>query len=44
MKYKGENSGWQVFAISGLNCGLNCPGRNRFLPHFYQKIRSAAIS
>jgi len=26
--------GWKVSTISGLNCGLNCPGRNRFLSDF----------
>jgi len=28
------NQGWQVSANSGLNRGLNRPGRNRFLPVF----------
>jgi len=31
--------GWQVSAVSGLNRS----DRNRFLPHFYQNIISAAI-
>jgi len=26
--------GWQVSASTGLKIGLNCPGRNRFLPGF----------
>jgi len=25
---------WQVSASTGLNLGLNRPGRNRFLPEF----------
>ena len=29
--------GWQVSAFSSLNCSLNCPGRNRCLPHFLPK-------
>ena len=34
MRPNNSEQGWQIFAVTILNYGLNPPGRNRFLPVF----------